>query len=117
MVDLFFTNNVDAKRPAGAQRFAGKIKNKMATLHDQIVDKWEECGRASLDDSFDPRGLRFDTTDAFKGITGLTNQYKKFIENQIMGHCATQTDEGHYVSEHAIMDLMMLGQLIIFSFS
>ena len=98
MVDLFFTNNPDAKRPAGAQRFAGKMKDKMAKLHDKIVDKWEECGRASLDDDFDPRSIRFDMTDAFKGITGLTNQYKKFIENQIMGHCEKQTQEMHYVS-------------------
>ena len=98
MVDLFFTNANDAKRPVGARRFAGSIKDKMEKLHEKIVEKWEECGRASLDDSFDPRSIRFDTTDAFKGITGLTNQYKKFIENQIMGHCEKQTDEGHYVS-------------------
>ena len=98
MVDLFFTNNPDAMRPAGAKRFGEKMKAKMANLHQVMLEKWEECGKAMLDDSFDPRGIRFDHTDAFKGITGLTNQYKKWIDGQIMGHCATQTEEEHFVS-------------------
>merc|ERR1719278_1569484 len=88
-MDLFFTNAAHASRPVGAARFAGKMKTKMA--------KWHECGRASMDPTFE-RVERFDHTDPFKGMTQLTNQYKKWIENQIHNGCEKQAESERYLN-------------------
>ena len=41
---------------------------------------------------------RFDHQNPFKGMTGVTNQYKKFIDNQIHNGCDNQEEQQHYVS-------------------
>ena len=41
---------------------------------------------------------RFNHEDAFKGMTGVTNQYKKFIAAQIHVGCDNQKEQEHYVS-------------------
>ena len=100
MLDLFFKSE-SAKRPIGAARFAESMKTKMATLHDTMVNKWHECGRAGMDASFE-RMLdepdRFNHNDPFLGMTQLTNKYKEWITRQIHNGCRVQAREEHFVS-------------------
>ena len=100
MLDLFFKDEM-ARRPVGAARFADNMKTKMAKWHEVMVDKWHECGRASMDDSFErmlDEPERFNREDPFKGMTQLTNKYKEWIMRQIHNGCETQAREQHYVS-------------------
>ena len=100
MLDLFFKDGT-ARRPVGAARFADNMKLKMAKWHDVMVDKWHECGRASMDDWFErmlDEPERFNHNDPFQGITQLTNKYKEWIVRQIHNGCETQAREQHYVS-------------------
>ena len=100
MLDLFFKDGT-ARRPVGAARFADNMKEKMANWHEVMVDKWHECGRASMDDSFErmlDEPERFNQNDPFQGMTQLTNKYKEWIIRQIHNGCETQAREQHYVS-------------------
>ena len=45
---------------------------------------------------------RFNHEDAFKGMTGVTNQYKKFIAAQIHNGCDNQKEQEHYVSFNSL---------------
>ena len=73
-------------------------------LHEKIVNSWHTCGRASMDPEFERMTEdRFDHTNAFKGMTGITNQYKKFIDNQIHNGCDNQKEQLHYVSFNSLL--------------
>ena len=102
MLDEFFRNPAaagHAKRPFGACRFANKMESNMSYWHDKMVDTWHRCGRASMDPDFlRMDDERFNTQDPFKGMTGLTNQYKKWIEAQIHVGCENQAESERYVS-------------------
>ena len=99
MIDLFFINAPSHIRPGGAKRFGNIMLTRMPELHDIMVNKWEECGKASFDDGFDPRSVdRFDHNDPIKGMTQLTNKYKEWIQRQIHFGCETQRNKKHYVS-------------------
>ena len=68
-------------------------------LHAKIVDSWHTCGRAAMDPEFERMTEdRFNHENPFKGMTGVTNQYKKFIDNQIHNGCDNQEEQQHYVS-------------------
>ena len=99
MINLFFINAPAPLRPKGAKRFGENMLEKMPKWHDVMVSKWEECGKASFDDSFDPRSVdRFDHNDPIKGMTQLTNKYKEWIQRQIHFGCQTQKNKNHFVS-------------------
>ena len=100
MLDMFFINNPGAAKPVGAVRFGTSMKVKMAKWHDVIVDSWHRCGRASLDPTFERSedDIRFNHYDPFQGMAQLTNQYKKFITNQIHNGCRVQARERFLVS-------------------
>ena len=102
MLDLFFINNPDASKPIGAARFGNGLKEKMSKYHDIMVDAWHRCGRASIDPSFErmiTEEIRFNHFEPFKGMAQLTNQYRKWIENQIHNGCRVQAREQYFVSK------------------
>ena len=102
MLDLFFIENDQASKPVGAVRFGTQLKEKMAKWHEMMVDTWHRCGRASLDPSFErmiDEEIRFNHFEPFKGMTQLTNQYKKWIERQIHTGCRTQREQQYFVSD------------------
>ena len=99
MLDKSFTNVANAKRPNSAKRFAHNMMMKIEDFHERILSKWEQCGLASYDDDFDALSmLRGHNHGPFKRFTKLTDLYKDFIDNQIMGHCKGQTRRKHFVS-------------------
>ena len=102
MTTEFFRNPANdgtAKRPVGAHRFADRMDRHMAKWHEEMVDTWHRCGRASMDPDFlRMDDERFNHNDPFKGMTQLTNQYKKWIEFQIYNGCTKQADSENYVS-------------------
>merc|ERR1739838_92695 len=89
-----------ARQPIGAVRFADKMEYHMNNLHAKIVDSWHTCGRAAMDPEFERMTEdRFDHQNPFKGMTGVTNQYKKFIDNQIHNGCDNQEEQQHYYNK------------------